>query len=55
MLKLVKIPFVFGNPTDPYEIFIGTDPTVLAVSRAMVRAWISFTRQVRSVQSSFTS
>ncbi|KAF9027643.1 alpha/beta-hydrolase [Hymenopellis radicata] len=44
-----EIPFVFGNPTDlsdPYEIFIGTDPQALAVSKAMVRAWVSFTRRL---------
>ncbi len=41
MLKIPKMAFVFGNPnnlTDPYEVFIGTDPAKLAVSKNMVRA-----------------
>ncbi|KAF8992207.1 alpha/beta-hydrolase [Hymenopellis radicata] len=43
------ILFVFGNPTnltDTYEMFLGSDPTALAVSKDMVRAWVSFTRNL---------
>ncbi|KAF8898083.1 Alpha/Beta hydrolase protein [Mucidula mucida] len=44
-----EIPFVFGNPanlTDIYEVSLGTDPAVVAVSKSIMRAWISFARHL---------
>ncbi|KAF9027664.1 hypothetical protein BDZ89DRAFT_1066782 [Hymenopellis radicata] len=44
-----EIPFVFGNPanlTDIYEVSLGTDPAVLAVSKSIMGAWISFARHL---------
>ncbi|KAF9019189.1 alpha/beta-hydrolase [Hymenopellis radicata] len=44
-----EIPFVFGNPanlTDIYEVYLGTDPAVLAVSKSIMGAWISFARHL---------
>ncbi|KAF9003482.1 alpha/beta-hydrolase [Hymenopellis radicata] len=44
-----EIPFVFGNPanlTDIYEVYLGTDPAVLTVSKSIMGAWISFARHL---------